>query len=165
LRKGEILFSALAIVVSVYFYVESTRFSAGKESFYLTGFYTQFLAISLAILVGLLLTKNSRFFSKRREEDKQTGKTGGRRLNVALLFTIGVLIASPAILKYIGFLLGGGLFLVSTMSVLTLSVGGERLDHRNILKIMFISAGVLGSIYLLFQLILTIPLPEGPWVF
>jgi len=121
-----------------------------------TGFYTKFLALLLiALVIGLIFQKFWLYLKRKNQRDKHEEKY---EINILFLFMIGVLLVSPVIFKYLGFVLGGGIFLIGTM--LVLSSRERKIDWKNIVLIIITSIGILSIIYIVFDLVLGIPLPQ-----
>ena len=161
MKKGEIVFSVLAILASMYLYMESAGFFAA-EGYYSTVFYTQFLSAILFFLTLLVVFQIILRYMKNKGADKpQEGTSESAGFGLPHLAIIGILIACPIIFKYLGFMVAGGLFLVFTMFVYTLHERKKGLDLKNVAVLLLVCIGVLLALYVLFHTLLRIPLPRS----
>jgi len=117
-----------------------------------TGFYPRLLATILAVLSVLLVIE-----TVRKTNSTQKVMPWWESLSAFRLFfvTLGLLIAFPFVMKYLGFATASFLFI--TIVVWLLSEKGKR----NLLFILLISAGITGVVYIVFKMVLKIPFPIG----
>jgi len=165
LNKAELVFCVLAISASIYIYIESAGFFADK-SYYSTVFYTQFLSAILFFLTLILFFQIIlRYFKNRGTNKPQEETSVSTGFGIAHLSIIVILIASPVIFKQLGFILGGGLFMVFSMFVYLLieRKGGVNLKDAGV--IFFVSIGVVFFMYVLFHNILKVPLPRSSLIY
>lgn len=142
-RVAELLLLSAFLVLAVLLYTSTASYPESVQGS--TANYVRFLAISLGFLCTVEL-----FLCVAKVGE------GRQNLNIAkapfrFWGLLILLVIYSVVLEQLGFYIASGLFLPAAMVVL---------GARNKMQICFTTAGVLGFVYLVFERLLTVPLPE-----
>ncbi len=145
-RLAEMLVLIFFLAISVLLYKSTENFPEVTQSS--TALYIRFLATALGIfsLLELLLKLRKKNPGKDQEKMQLTEAPIKFTALLVLMFVYAML------LEPLGFYLASALFLPLTMYIL---------GSRKLLSIVLTSAGVLLFVFLIFALLLGVPLPES----
>jgi putative tricarboxylic transport membrane protein len=142
-RVAELLLLSAFLILAVSLYVSTANYPESVQGS--TANYVRFLAISLGILCAAEL-----FICLAKVGEGRTqlniAKIPFRFWGLLVLLTVYSVVLEP-----LGFYLASALFLPAAMVVLGARKKGQ---------ICFTTIGVLGFVYLVFERLLTVPLPE-----
>ncbi len=144
-RLAEILVLGLFMVMAIMLYRSTASFPEMTQGS--TGAYIRFLAVSLGILSLVELSLNMR--AKGKEANDILNITSSPAMFISLLI---LMFLYAMLLEPLGFYLSSALFLPVTM---------YTLGARKLLTILPTSAGVLVFVFVVFDKLLSVPLPES----
>ncbi|PID75177.1 MAG: hypothetical protein CSB23_05035 [Deltaproteobacteria bacterium] len=147
-RLAELLVLVCFLIVAVALYKSTASFPEVTQSS--TALYVRFLAAMLGIfsLLEMLLKLKKKNLAKDQEKMELTEAPLKFTALLVLMFVYAML------LEPLGFYLASALFLPLTMYIL---------GSRRWLSIALTSGGVLLFVFLVFALLLGVPLPESTW--
>ncbi|PIE72680.1 MAG: hypothetical protein CSA20_06935 [Deltaproteobacteria bacterium] len=147
-RLAELLVLVCFLIVAVALYKSTVSFPEVTQSS--TALYVRFLAAMLGIfsLLEMLLKLKKKNLAKDQEKMELTEAPLKFTALLVLMFVYAML------LEPLGFYLASALFLPLTMYIL---------GSRRWLSIALTSGGVLLFVFLVFALLLGVPLPESTW--
>ncbi len=145
-RFAELLVLLLFLVIAVVLYKSTASFPEMTQSS--TALYIRFLATTLGIfsLLEMLLKMRKKNLGRDQEKMQLTEAPLKFTALLVLMFVYAML------LEPLGFYLASALFLPLTMYIL---------GSRKLLLIVLTSGGVLLFVFLVFALLLGVPLPES----
>jgi len=142
-RAAELLLLGAFLVLAVFLYQSTAGYPQNVQGS--TANYVRFLAISLGILCAAELCLCLAKVGEGR------GKLNMAKAPFRFWGLLILLIVYSVILEQIGFYIASALFLPAAMVVL---------GARKKIQICCTTIGVLGFVYLVFEKLLTVPLPE-----
>ena len=153
--KGDLLFSALVFVVSLFLFWVTGSFT-GQESYGKLGpaFWPQIILVILAVMSGIVSIGTIKKLSREKGwgESLMTMDRG----KVRFFSAIGLIVAYIFLLRIMGFITMTPLFMIGFMILL-----GEKSKGWMI----GVSIGLTATIIILFTKAMYVPLPRGVWLF
>lgn len=153
--KGDLLFSALVFVVSLFLFWVTGSFS-GQESYGKLGpaFWPQIILVCLAFMSGIVSIGTIKKLS--REKGWGESLVTMDRSKVRFFAAIGLIVVYIFLLNIMGFIIMTPLFMAAFMILL-----GEKSKGWMI----GVSIGLTAIIVILFTKAMYVPLPRGVWLF
>lgn len=148
-RNKETLLGSVLLIAAFVYLVAVARFpdTAARYRSIAPSFLPNLLGIALAILSGFLLVQGIRAPKAAILEIETTKANGIRTLALLVLFIVFV-----RSFRFIGFAPGSFLFVTALQFLL-----GER----RIVRIVLLAVAITGTLYLIFVVLLHVPLPRG----
>jgi len=148
-RNKETLLGSVLLVTAVVYLIAVARFpdTAVRYRAIAPSFFPNLLGIALVILSGSLLVQGIRTPATVILEIETTHANGWR--TIALLALLIIFVRS---FRFIGFA-PGSFILVTALQLL--------LGERRILRTLLIAFAITGTLYLIFVVLLHVPLPRG----